>query len=134
MGVLLLCDHLIEGWSSTQAVIALSSGEAEYYGIVKGSSVGLGARSLLSDLGCSVRVVVFTDSSAAKGMASRKGLGKVRHVEVNQLWVQQKVGNGEIELQKVEGAQNLADALTKYVEHESMVKHMSGTGQYVSEG
>ena len=67
-------------------------------------------------------------------MASRKGLGKVRHVEVNQLWVQQKVGNGEIELRKVEGTQNLADALTKHVEHEGILRHMSGTGQFVSEG
>merc|ERR1711911_187427 len=133
-GILTLGDHLIKGWSSTQAVIALSSGEAEYYGIVKGSSVGLGARSLLGDLGCSVRVAVFTDSSAAKGMASRKGLGKVRHVEVNQLRVQQKVANGEIELRKVEGTQNLADALTKHVEHESILRHMLGTGQFVSEG
>ena len=67
-------------------------------------------------------------------MASRKGLGKVRHVEVNQFWVQQKVGNGEIELKKVEGTQNLADALTKYVEHEGIARHMTGTGQFVSEG
>ena len=47
---MLLGDHLIKGWSSTQAVIALSSGEAEYYGIVKGSSVGLRARSLIWDV------------------------------------------------------------------------------------
>ena len=65
--------------------------------------MGLGARSVLRDLGHKARVCVMTDSSAAKGMASRKGLGKVRHVEVNQLWVQQKVGSGEIELRKVEG-------------------------------
>merc|ERR1711895_351289 len=45
-GVLMLGEHLIKGWSVTQAVIALSSGEAEYYGIVKGSSVAW-ARSVL---------------------------------------------------------------------------------------
>ena len=48
-GVAMLGTHLIKGWSVTQAVIALSSGEAEYYGIVKSSSVGLGVRSVLSD-------------------------------------------------------------------------------------
>ena len=96
--------------------------------------MGLGARSVLRDLGSSVRVCVMTDSSAAKGMASRKGLGKVRHVEVNQLWVQQKVGSGEIELRKVEGVNNLADALTKHVEHESIQKHLRGTHQCLTEG
>ena len=125
---------MVKSWSTTQAVIALSSGEAEYYGIVKGSSVGLGARSVLKDLGCSVRICVMTDSSAAKGMASRKGLGKVRHVEVNQLWVQQKVGTGEIELRKVEGANNLADALTKYVEKDSISRQLRGTHQYLATG
>ena len=127
-------EHMVKSWSTTQAVIALSSGEAEYYGIVKGSSVGLGARSVLKDLGCNVRICVMTDSSAAKGMASRKGLGKVRHVEVNQLWVQQKVGTGEIELRKVEGANNLADALTKYVEKDSISRHLRGTHQYLAMG
>ena len=125
----MLGRHMIKGWSITQAVIALSSGEAEYYGIVKGSSVGLGIRSVLADLGCKARLVVCTDSSAAKGMSSRKGLGKVRHVEVNQLWVQEKVGSGEIELRKIEGPENLADALTKHLDGDSIAKHMRGTGQ-----
>ena len=66
------------------------------YSIVKGSSVGIEVRSILEDLGCTVRLEVRTDSSAAKEMASRRGLGKVRLVEVNQLWVQEKVGSGEV--------------------------------------
>ena len=67
-------------------------------------------------------------------MASRKGLGKVRHVGVNQLWVQQKVSSGEIELKKVEGVNNLADALTKHVEHEGIQKHLVGTNQRLEDG
>ena len=39
--------HLIKTWSVTQSVVSLSSGEAEYYGLVKGASVGLGIRSML---------------------------------------------------------------------------------------
>ena len=89
---------------------------------------------MLRDLGCSVRLVVCTDSSAAKGMASRKGLGKVRHVEVNQLWVQEKVGSGEVELRKVDGQSNLADALTKHVDGDSILRHMDGTGQFHAHG
>ena len=89
---------------------------------------------MLRDLGSTARICVMTDSSAAKGMASRKGLGKVRHVEVNQLWVQQKVGSGEIELKKVEGTSNLADALTKYVEQDGIRKQLEGTHQWLAEG
>ena len=45
-GVLMLGSHQVKGWSTTQGVIALSSGEAEYYGMVKRGSIGLGMRSM----------------------------------------------------------------------------------------
>ena len=53
-------------------------------------------------------VEVCTDSSAAKGIAMRKGLGKVRHIELNKVWVQ-------IEVRRVKGEGNRAAALTKHV-------------------
>lgn len=57
-GQALLGSRPIKGWSVTQAVIALSSGEAAYYGIVKGSTVGLGLSSVLRDLGHEAKVIV----------------------------------------------------------------------------
>merc|ERR1711873_342837 len=69
-GVIMLGEHAIKTWSVTQAVIALSSGEAEYYGIVKGASAGLGVCSVLADLGVvpktPTRLVIHTDSSARR--------------------------------------------------------------------
>ena len=55
--VILLGSHSLKSWSLTQKVIALSSGEAEYYGLVKSGSQGLGIRALLGDLG--VECIVF---------------------------------------------------------------------------
>ena len=60
-------NHMLKFWSSTQKVIALSSGEAEYYGIVRGSAEAIGARSTLGDLGIEVGIKVKEDSTAAKG-------------------------------------------------------------------
>ena len=125
---------MIKSWSTTQAVIALSSGEAEFYGIVKGGSTGIGLRSVLGDLGVESRIRIHTDASAAKAIASRKGLGKVRHIEVNQLWIQDKVGSGDIEIHKIPGSINPADALTKYVEGELLGRHMMMTCQYLCLG
>ena len=65
-------NHVLRSWSSTQKVIALSSGEAEYYGLVKGSSVALGLRSLLHDSGVPRDIVTHTDASAALGIAMRR--------------------------------------------------------------
>ena len=132
--IAMLGNHPVKSWSTTQAIIALSSGEAEYYGIVKGSSVGMGIKSVLADLGVNVKLRISTDASAAKGIASRRGAGKTRHIEVNQLWVQEKVANGEIELQKVRTQENLADALTKHVDGEKLRWHVQSSGQRFREG
>ena len=126
--------HLIKSWSATQTVVALSSGEAEYYGLVKASSVALGVRAVMEDLGVEAKIKVHTDASAAKGIASRRGAGKVKHIEVNQLWLQQKVSTKEIDIQKIPRGENIADALTKYVSQEDMNKHLWGTHQVITAG
>ena len=86
---------MIKHWSSTQATIALSSGEAEYASLVKGAGQLIGARSLMHDFGVfNVPLELHCDSAAAIGIASRSGLGKLRHLEVHLLWVQEHVRNG----------------------------------------
>ena len=127
-------QHIIKSWASTQGIIALSSGEAEFYSIVKGGSVSIGVRSILCEMGVKARIRINTDASAAKGIASRRGIGKIRHIEVNQLWIQDRVARGEIELSKVPGKTNIADALTKYVECEGIQYHMANTNQTVMSG
>ncbi len=112
----MLGNHEIKSWSTTQQVIALSSGEAEYYSMVRGGSMGLGINAIASDLGLSFKVIVKTDASAAQGIASRKGLGKARHIDVSQLRLQDRVRKGDIVTEKMSIHINLADALTKHVD------------------
>ena len=126
--------NMVKSWCSTQAIVALSSGEAESYGIVKGASIGLGLKSMLGDFGVKVTIKVNTDASAAKGMANRKGLGKVRHIAVNQLWIQDRVSRGDLTIAKVNGKENLADILTKHVNSEDIRVHLHKTGQYIQKG
>ena len=97
-GVVMWGKHLIKSWSSTQTVVALSSGEAEYYGMVKGASVALGLQAGLSDFDVHCSIVLKSDASAAIAIASRRGLGKVRHIEVCQLWLQDKVRRGCVQV------------------------------------
>ena len=89
---------------------------------------------MLDDLGMKVRIRVKTDASAAKEIASRRGAGKVRHIEVSQLWVQDKVAAGEVVLQKVGTSDNIADALTKNVSADILHKHMHSTCQQIETG
>ena len=103
----------VKHWSRTQDSRALSVGEAEYYALVTGCKEGLGMQSLLRDMGWEAEVVIWSDSSTAKGVAARRGLGKMRHVELRYLWVQEAVKRGRVRLEKVRGTDNPADHLTK---------------------
>ena len=128
-------EHIIKHWSSTQSLISISSGEAEYYGCVRGGSHGLGVRSMLSDLGVTgKRLRIKTDASVAKSLASRRGLGGIRHIEVNQLWLQEKVNKGDIEIEKVKGELNYADAFKKYKDGGSLNQQLLWTKQRITEG
>eukprot|EP00969_Alexandrium_andersonii_P070735 3122088-Alexandrium_andersonii.AAC.1 len=60
--------HTVKHWSTTQKTIALSSGEAELAGIVKGAAEGMGIASIALDIGFSARLRVYADSSAAIGI------------------------------------------------------------------
>ena len=43
------------------------------------------------ELGIVFQIQVKSDASAAVGIAMRRGLGKVRHIDVSQLWLQEKI-------------------------------------------
>ena len=93
-----------------------------------------GVRSMHAEMGIPVRIRVNADASAAKGIASRRGSGKVRHIEVHQLWVEDKAACGEIEVRKVDGKANLADMRTKHEGSEDIRVHMYHTCQMYAQG
>ena len=89
----------------------------------------MGIKAIAEDMGVSLGdVVVKTDASAAKGIASRRGLGKVRHIDVSQLWLQDRVNKGEMVIEKVSTHVNLADAMTKHVDGSKLKNHMLSVG------
>ena len=105
--------HCNRHWSTTQSPISLSSGEAELHGISNRMQHALGLKSLCADLGLVVELKVHSNATAAIGIARRRGLGKLRHLDCEDLWIQQKVRNKEIQRLKVLGSENPADILTK---------------------
>ena len=133
-GVAMLGNHQIKHWSTTQGVIALSSAEAELYGIVKATVQGMGLQSVARDLGEEVTMDIHTDSSAAMGVCNRKGIGKVRHLDTNLLWVQDKVKQGSLKINKVHGEKNPADLFTKHLDNSKMMEHVGAIGCAICAG
>ena len=130
----MLGQHCIKTYSSTQGIIAISSGEAEFYGIVKAASVGLGIQSMLNDLNCKCKLEILTDATAAQGMASRRGLGKPKHMDVQFLWIQERINRQDFTLAKVWGHVNPADLMTKHLDAKSIHKLMNIIGIHYLEG
>ena len=111
-GVIMQGRHLIHHWSRTQGIVALSSGEAELNASVKGVSEGLQLKYVAEALGRKLRIELFGDSTAAKGILMRSGSGSVKHLSTKQLWVQGKVEKGEVKVTKIKRTVNVADSCT----------------------
>ena len=126
--VALLGGHCIKHGSNLQTTVSLSSGESEYYGLVKGGCTGLGLRSLAKDWGFEWQLEVGSDSSAARGHVSRRGLGKMRHIQTRYLWLQERVGEGHLVIFAVPGKKNMSDVLTKAVSGTELTKHLKALG------
>ena len=131
--VLLFGRHCFKTSSSVQEPIGLSSGESEFYSCVKRGAALLGMWSLMLDWGVCPKLTlkIRTDCSAAKGFATRRGLGRQRHVSSRFLWLQDTVSKGELKMVKVGTADQLADFLTKPVAarmHQSNQQRRAGPG------
>ena len=61
----------------------------------------------------SLVVHLGTDSSAAKSFVNRRGLGKMRHLEIRDLGLQKEIREGKVEVHKVLGTETPADLMTK---------------------
>ena len=66
--------HLLKAWCRTQATVALSSAEAELYGLVRASAETLGMMSLYQDLGEAPAGQIMGDASAALAIVARRGI------------------------------------------------------------
>ena len=112
----MLGNHCIKTWSASQGAFALSSAEAELYAMVEGVTRAKGLRNLAVEVGfrgISNVISLGTDSSAAKSFVCRRGLGKMRHLEIRDLWLQKEVADGKLEVSKIDGDKNPADLMTK---------------------
>ena len=70
-------------------------------------------QSIAKDLGFDIPVRIHGDACAAIGIARRRGLGQIRHLDYEDFLVQQEICHRCLELVKVLGIENPADILTK---------------------
>ena len=90
-GCVLWGGGMVKSWSRTLTTLALSTGEAELGAMTKGAAESEGILAILRDFSLDANITISSDASAAIGITKRLGLGKVRHLSVADLWIQQRV-------------------------------------------
>ena len=134
-GIIMMGSHLVKSWSRTQDAVTLSSAEAELTALGKLAMEMLGVRSMTAEWTMtdgSSASVLWADASAALSIAKRQGAGKMRHINVKTLWLQEKVVQDVLAYSKIKGEENPADGLTKHVRKGLAEKYAKTVGMKLS--
>ncbi|CAK0806902.1 unnamed protein product, partial [Prorocentrum cordatum] len=111
-------------WARTQKTPALSSAEAELYAIGSGAVETLGTDTLLKKVGYGEAApAIMMDSSSALAVAKKRGPGRMKHIELKMLAVQDWIKEKRLQVGKVPTEANPADVLTKALAKEKLVRH-----------
>ena len=133
-GITMHGSHAISAYSYTQKVVSTSSGESEFYGMFRASSRVIGLKTMCEDFGLKREAHLWADASAGIGIANRRGVGKVKHLHTQALWLQERVGNKEVFLHKERGTENPADLPTKHVDSKTMWRCLTFMGFEARQG
>ena len=106
----------------------MSSAKSELDAAVKTASEGLGIQSVAKDLGISCRLNLHLDALATMCLVNRRGLGKAKHVDKQNLWIQEASKSGWFTTKKVDTSVNPADLMTKPVSKARIEQLMSLVG------
>ena len=130
-GCLMIDGILLYSSSRTQGLIALSSAEAEVYAAVSTCCDAIYMKRCLEFVfEQNVSIQLLIDNSAARQILMRAGVGRVRHLSVKILWLQQQVEKKMISVAAVASSANVADLGTKRLPCHTMRRLMYEVGGY----
>ena len=103
--------------SKKQAVVALSTTEAEYMAATHASKEVVWLHRLCSEIGFKHQVVrIDCDSQSAIFLVKNLAYhSKMKHIDVQYHFIRDMVESKKVLLEKVDTLDNIADSLTKYV-------------------
>ena len=121
---LMLGGHTLKAYTRKQKVIAKSSAEAEPHAAALGASDAKGVQSMMCDLGFAVKPVLVIDAKATEHILHRQGIGKLKHIDVAYLWVQDEITRSQrLRVRRTRSEENVADLGTKPLSTTVIAKH-----------
>ena len=112
-GVVQWGNATLTAWSRTQQTVSLSSAEAELYALTIGMAEGMVTKHLWQELGHEVTLMNHVDRQSEKAWASKRKLGRMKHVILKYMFVQDVVEKKLANLAYINTKVNKADLMTK---------------------
>ena len=89
VGVIIRGGKCLKVWTKKQQVVSLSTAESELYATVKTASERLVIQSVAKEQGIVCGLYLHLDATATMCLVNRRGLGKAKHVDMQNLWIQE---------------------------------------------
>ena len=120
-GVLMLGRHALKAYTRKQKV--KSSAEAELHAAALGVPEANRVQSMMRDLGFAVKPVLNIVAKAREHILHRQGIGKLKHIDVAYLWVQDEIRSQRLRVRRVRSEEHVADLGTKPLSKTVIAKH-----------
>ena len=102
--------------------------DTELFAAALGASESKGIVSLLKNLGYEMKPVLALDAKAAEHILHRQGIGKLKHIYVAYLWMQDQIGSKRLRVRRVKSEENVADLGAKPLSKAVIAKHCLALG------
>ena len=107
-------DTVVKVWTKKQQVVSLSTAESELYAAVQDRiRMDWGSRvwQRIWEIACGLNLQL--DASATMCLVNRRGLGKAKHVDMQNLWMQEACKSDRFVTKKFSTSVNATDLVTK---------------------
>ena len=122
-GVILLGSLVLKGYKCKQQIIARISAEAELCAAALGAFELKGIVSLLKGLGYGMKPVLAIDAKATEHILHRQGIGRLKHIYVAYVWMQDEDRSKWLRVRRVKREENVADWGTTPLSKAVIAKH-----------
>jgi hypothetical protein len=113
-----------------QATVAKSTTEAEYIALSGAVSEAIWLKNLLKELGFQFESITIKEDNIGCISLATKAIvkSKVKHIDITQHFIREKVDNGLVKIEYVPTADQLADGMTKALPRDTFYKHLNVLG------
>ena len=115
-------------YTKKQNIIARSSAGTELYATALAASEAKRIESMMIDLDFAVKPVLIIDAKATEHILHRHGIGRMKHIVVALLWLQDEVKSERLRVRRVKSDDNFGRHRNEDTQQKNHQKHATAMG------